>query len=231
MKKYEHIFFDLDKTLWDFTSNTNDTFADLFSHFELKEKGIPSVEILHEIYDKHNDQLWDMYRNGLIEKDFLSVQRYILSLEEFNIYDRLLAETMSKEYLRLSPLKTKLIPGTHEVLEYLHDKYKLHIITNGFNEVQYIKIERSGLKKYFDKVITSEDAGCNKPNPAIFNFALNEANAHASESLMIGDDLEVDILGARKAGMDQLLVNFEKIVHTNSISFEVTSLLEITKIL
>jgi len=231
MKKYKHIFFDLDKTLWDFTLNSIDSFEDLFSIFELEKKGIPSAQIFHEKYNKHNEHLWDMYRSGLIEKSFLSVQRYVLTLQDFDINERLLAESMSKEYLRLSPLKTKLIPGAIEVLKYLSDKYTLHIITNGFNEVQYIKIERSGIKKYFDKIITSEEAGCNKPNTVIFNHSLNKAQAQASESLMIGDDLEVDILGAKQAGIDQIYVNFEKTPHTNLISYEVNSLTEIMNIL
>jgi putative hydrolase of the HAD superfamily len=231
MKKHKHIFFDLDKTLWDFTLNSIDSFDDLFSIFELDNKGIPSAQIFHEKYNRHNEHLWDMYRSGLIEKSFLSIQRYVLTLEDFGINDRLLAESMSKEYLKLSPLKTKLIPGAIDILKYLSEKYTLHIITNGFNEVQYIKIERSGLKKYFDKIITSEEAGCNKPNTAIFLYSLDKAQAQASESIMIGDDLEVDILGAKNAGIDQVFVNFEKISHTNPISFEVYSLAEIANIL
>ena len=229
--KYKHIFFDLDKTLWDFLANSDDTFEDLFSIFKLENKGIPTIKKFHEIYNRHNDQLWDMYRKGLIEKSFLSVQRFVLTLKEFSIDDSLLAENMSKEYLQLSPLKTKLIPGTVEILEYLSDKYSLHIITNGFKEVQYIKIERSGINKFFDKIITSEEAGCNKPNKDIFLYALKKTQALATNSLMIGDDLEVDILGARNAGIDQLYLNFEKNIHANQINFEVNSLLEIMDIL
>lgn len=231
MMKYKHIFFDLDKTLWDFLANSDDTFEDLFSIFKLENKGIPTIKKFHEIYNRHNDQLWDMYRKGLIEKSFLSVQRFVLTLKEFSIDDSLLAENMSKEYLQLSPLKTKLIPGTVEILEYLSDKYSLHIITNGFKEVQYIKIERSGINKFFDKIITSEEAGCNKPNKDIFLYALKKTQALATNSLMIGDDLEVDILGARNAGIDQLYLNFEKNIHANQINFEVNSLLEIMDIL
>jgi len=231
MKNYNHIFLDLDKTLWDFTANTIDTFQDLFEVFDLKNKGIESAELFHETYEVINEHLWNQYRQGLIEKDYLSLQRYILTLKEFGIADAALSENLSKEYLRLSPLKTKLIPGTHDVLEYLKEKYTLHIITNGFNEVQYVKIKQSGLDVYFDKVITSQEAGYNKPNENIFYYALNEAGATATESLMIGDDIDVDIRGASKAGIDQVFVNFENIKHDFTPTFEVFSLFELMNIL
>jgi putative hydrolase of the HAD superfamily len=231
MKNYKHLFFDLDKTLWDFTENSKDTFLDLFAIFKLKEKGIPSVEIFHDNYNKHNDLLWDQYRKGLVEKSFLIVQRYILTLADFNIHEENLAENMSKEYIRISPLKTKLIPHTHEVLEYLSKKYLLHIITNGFSEVQYIKIEKSGLKKYFDKIITSEEAGYAKPNKEIFLYSLNKASAIVNESLMIGDDIEVDILGAQSIGMNQVFLNLENIICSVPVTHEIISLKELMKIL
>jgi len=231
MKKYNQLFFDLDKTLWDFTENSKDTFLDIFAIYKLHEKGIPSAEIFHKIYNKHNDHLWDQYRKGLVEKSFLSLQRFILALSDFDINDRNLAEDMSKEYIRMSPLKTKLIPGTLEVLGYLSKKYSLHIITNGFNEVQYIKIEKSGLKKYFDKIITSEEAGCNKPNKNIFLYSLEKASAKANESLMIGDDIEVDILGAQDVGIDQVFLNIGNCIHKHSITYEIRSLKELINIL
>jgi putative hydrolase of the HAD superfamily len=131
----------------------------------------------------------------------------------------------------MSPLKTKLIPGTHEVLRYLSGKYSLHIITNGFNEVQYIKIERSGIKQYFDKIITSEEAGCNKPNKNIFFYSLKKASAEIGESLMIGDDIEVDILGAQSIGMDQVFLNLNNFSHDHSFTYEIRSLNELMNIL
>jgi putative hydrolase of the HAD superfamily len=229
--KYKHIFFDLDKTLWDFTANNKDTFIDLFEQFDLKSKGVKSPELFQQKYNVHNDILWDLYRKGKVEKSFLSVERFRLTLNDFGIIDNLLAADISCEYVRLSPLKTKLIPGTIETLDYLFPKYKLHIITNGFNEVQFLKMERCGLKKYFQQVITSEDAGCNKPQKEIFLYAIEKASAVASECIMIGDDLEVDVQGAKDAGVDSVFVNLENIVHNKSINYEVKSLPELRNIL
>jgi putative hydrolase of the HAD superfamily len=231
MKQYKHIFFDLDKTLWDFTTNNKDTFIDLFEQFDLKSKGVDSPEIFQEKYNVHNDILWDLYRKGKVEKSFLRIERYRLTLHDFNITDNTLADNISSEYIRLSPLKTKLIPDTIETLDYLFPKYKLHIITNGFNEVQFLKMERCGLKKYFQQVITSEEAGCNKPQKEIFLFAIENASAVISECIMIGDDLEVDVQGAQDAGMDSVFVNLENIVHNKSINYEVKSLAELRNIL
>jgi len=231
MKNYKHLFFDLDKTLWDFTGNNKDTFIDLYTIFKLEEKGIPSAEIFQSTYNKHNNQLWDQYRKGLVEKSFLSVQRYIFTLADFNIHEENLAENMSKEYIRISPLKTKLIPFSHEILEYLSKKYLLHIITNGFSEVQYIKIEKSGLKKYFDKIITSEEAGSMKPNKNIFLYSLKKAMAEVDESMMIGDDVDVDIIGAQSIGMDQVFLNLENHKPSIPITYEIKSLKELIMIL
>ena len=231
MKQYKHIFFDLDKTLWDFTANNKDTFIDLFEQFNLINKGVESPEIFQQKYNVHNDILWDLYRKGKVEKSFLSVERFRLTLNDFGIIDNLLAAGISSEYVRLSPLKTKLIPHTMETLDYLFPKYQLHIITNGFKEVQYIKIERSGLAKYFQQIITSEEAGCNKPNMQIFLYALEKTSAIASESIMIGDDLEVDVQAAIDAGMEQVFVNLENCVHNKSINYEVKTLPELRDIL
>ena len=231
MKKYKHLFFDLDKTLWDFDENTKDTFKDLFNFYKLNEKGIPYVKIFHDTYNKHNDELWDKYRKGLVVKSFLIVQRYILTLSDFNIFDNKLAEDLSKDYLRISPLKTKLIPYAQQALQYLSKKYSLHIITNGFNEVQYIKVEKSNIKKYFDKIITSEEAGFNKPNKNIFLYSLNKTGALVNESLMIGDAIDVDITGAQSIGMDQVFYNPKNISTPINSTFEINSLKELINIL
>ena len=175
--------------------------------------------------------LWDLYRKGKVEKSFLSIERYRLTLNDFSIIDNELAENISSEYIRLSPLKTKLIPYTIETLEYLFTKYQLHIITNGFKEVQYLKIERSGLNKYFQHVITSEEAGCNKPNKQIFIYSFGKTSANDYESIMIGDDLEVDIQGAIDAGMDQVFLNLENCIHNKSLNYEIKSLCELRNIL
>jgi len=227
MKKYKHIFFDLDKTLWDFDKNSLETFSDIFSKHKLKERGIPSLSDFLNIYTEHNLRLWDQYRKGEIEKKELSYKRFDLSLIDFGIIDIELAKAIGADYIYLSPLKTNLFPEARETLEYLSAKYSLHIITNGFEEVQYRKIKASDLNQYFDKVTTSEEAGCKKPDPRIFEYALDKANAKASESLMIGDDIEVDIIGARNTGIDQVLFNYLMIQHNEIVSHEITNLKEL----
>lgn len=224
MKQYKHIFFDLDKTLWDFTGNTIDTFHDLYNNFSLKEKGISDYMTFYENYEIINDKLWRQYRNGNIEKNFLNVQRFYLALLHFSVDDMQLARAMASDYLRLSPLKTLLIPDTHETLQYLHAKYQLHIITNGFKEVQSVKVERSDIKKYFKEIITSEEAGCHKPAKEIFDYSLRKTGAVPDESLVIGDDIEVDIKGAFNAGIDQVYVNLLNEPNNFPATFQVSSL-------
>jgi putative hydrolase of the HAD superfamily len=207
--KYKHIFFDLDRTLWDFDKSSRQAFEEIFENFELEKSGIKSAELLHDVYTLHNNKLWEQYRSGELTKEVLRGKRFYLTLKDFGIDDAKLAEKIGSEYIRLSPLKVNLFPQALNILDYLYPKYKLHIITNGFQEVQEIKIEVAELGKYFDKIITSEEAGIKKPGRGIFEYSLKKAGAKADESLMIGDDLEVDILGAKGAGMDQVLFDPE----------------------
>lgn len=231
MKKYKHLFWDLDRTIWDFERNFKETFKEIYDKYNLKLKGIKNFEQFVKKYREYNTFLWDLYRNGKIIKEYLSAQRFILTLRYFNINDILLANSIADDYLRLSPLKTNLFPNTIETLDYLKDRYSMHIITNGFEEVQYKKIRISGLSKYFDKIITSEEAGYNKPDKKIFVYSLKKANATAKESLMIGDDMNVDILGAKTVGMDQVYVNYEKLPFQAQVTYEINSMKELAELL
>ena len=204
-KKYRHLFFDLDRTLWDFDKSAAEAFQEIYKKYKLQERGINTVEDFHRIYTHHNNILWEEYRHGRIEKKELSDLRYFLTLQDFGIEDKKLAAEIGKDYLEISPLKVNLFPNAISILDYLSPKYALHLITNGFSEVQETKLRVSGLGAYFQTVITSEEAGVKKPNPEIFYFALNKAGADISNSLMIGDDFEVDIVGAINVGMDQVL--------------------------
>jgi len=152
-------------------------------------------------------------------------------MEEFGILDGELAALIAEDYITLSPLKVNLFPYTHEILSYLKEKYTLHLITNGFEEVQTVKIDASDLRKYFTEIITSEMAACKKPDPRIFEFAMDKAGAKASESMMIGDDLRVDILGAKGVDIDQIYVNYDSEPHSEKISYEINHLKEIEEIL
>ncbi len=229
--RYEHIFFDLDHTLWDLEANSRETFAELFEKYNLKEKGIVSFEDFLNKYLHINNRMWDEYRKGLIDKDTLRYSRFYEVFQLFDINDRTLAETIGNEYVKNAPLKTNLFPYTIEILSYLQKKYSLHIITNGFEEVQHIKMKHSGIDHYFKNTITSEAAGYKKPNVCIFNYAIKLANAKIDNSLMIGDNLEADIIGAREAGIHQLFFNPKREKHSEEITYEITSLKQLFDLL
>lgn len=231
MKKYKHLFFDLDRTLWDFEANALETFQDLYKKYQLKEQGISSFDGFYTLYKAHNHRLWDEYRAGKISKETLSVSRFELTLKDFGIHSKETAIAMAADYLRISPTKTRLFPQALETLEQLKRRFKIHIITNGFNEVQFIKLKNSGIGKFIETTITSEDAGCKKPDPAIFRYSLEKAHAIQADSLMIGDDLEVDIKGAKSAGIDQVFVNFGHQPHDLKPTYEISELQQLTEIL
>ncbi len=159
MKKYTTLFFDLDHTLWDFDANSKEALDEIYTHQGLQQRGVPSFNAFLNEYYKVNDHMWGLYRRDIITKGQLRTDRFFNTLLKFNIEDRPLASDMGDYYVNNSPYKTNLFEGCHDVLRVLSRNYKMHIITNGFDEVQHIKIEKSGLDKYFDQVITSEIAG------------------------------------------------------------------------
>lgn len=230
MSLYRHIFFDLDGTLWDFVGNSRETQKEMFQVFKL-ENYCSDFGNFNRIYQKHNDQVWSDYRKGRISKEKLKWFRFYLTLKDCGKYDQVLAKKLDAFYLNEAPKKKTLIPGTMELLEYLSGDYKLHILTNGFNEVQFTKLENSGLISFFQTIITSEDAGALKPDPLIFKYAMQKANAKMDESLMVGDIYDVDILGAKNAGMDQAFYNPEKEMVPEPVSFELSSLSQLIGIL
>jgi len=159
-------------------------------------------------------------------------RRFYLTLKEAGTDDIELAKEIAQDFIDISPLQTKTFPHAHETLQYLKEKaYELHIITNGFNEVQGKKLKNSKLDSFFTQVITSEDAGANKPSPKIFEYALNLANAIPENSLMIGDDLKTDIAGAKNSNINQIYFNNLKIKHDKNPTFEIFSLKELQNIL
>jgi putative hydrolase of the HAD superfamily len=230
-KTYKHIFFDLDHTLWDFERNAEETKCEMFEVLKLKEKGIENYEVFREKYVDINLALWALYREDKIGKAELNFRRFYDTLCMLGLDDRKLGEMMASAFIEGISSKTYLFPHAKEILEYLSPKYPLHIITNGFEEVQFSKLKNSGMDRYFTSIITSEEAGVKKPDPEIFNYALRKSGALASESIMIGDDLEVDMAGARQLGMDQLYVNHDRKLHEELVTMEVFSLDEIMELL
>ena len=206
--QYRHLFFDLDHTLWDFETNSRETLQELYSTNNLSEKGVTSFEDFFNHYSFHNHRLWDRYTKGFIKQEELRWKRMWLALLEFKIADDVLSRKLSVEFLQILPTKRNIFPHTIEILEYLKKKnYTLHLITNGFEQVQFGKLQNSNMAHYFDKVITSEGASSLKPNKEIFDFALQQSGAAVAESIMIGDNLEADIKGAMNAGWDAIFVN------------------------
>ncbi|MEI6123766.1 MAG: YjjG family noncanonical pyrimidine nucleotidase [Bacteroidota bacterium] len=223
-KKYTQIFFDLDKTIWDFETNSQQTIAEIYNLLCFDKRNIADFAQFHAVYETHNLKLWEMYRYNKIAKPDLMVMRFYNTLMEFGINDMPTAQAFSTQYLELLPEKTAVFAGTHQTLAYLAGKYQLHIITNGFEEVQFRKIQNADMRHYFIHIITSEEAGFKKPDTRIFNYALQLCGASADQCLMVGDDLEVDVLGAKQAGMDQVYFNPQKLAHHETITYEIAEL-------
>lgn len=231
-KMYKHIFFDLDDTLWDFRTNSGESLRAIFYKYALdKIEGISSVEQFIHKYQERNVMMWEQYRLGAIDKTELRSRRFELTFWDMGIDSSLVPVGIAEDYLMHLATRNNLFPHTREILEYLNAKYTLHIITNGFPDVQFNKLRSSGISEFFTEVITSETAGHRKPDVNIFLHALQSSGAKAEESIMIGDGLEVDIAGARNAGIDQVYFNPLKAPHKHSVSYEIYSLLELKNFL
>lgn len=233
--KYRYLFFDLDHTLWDFEANSRQTLDELYRSLNLAEKGIHDFELFHKNYLVHNDKLWDRYRNGYIKVDELRWKRMWLTLLDFKIADEPLAREMGVQFLELLPTRKILFPYALEILDYLATRnYQLHLITNGFEKTQHSKLKYSGLDKYFGHVITSEGSNSLKPHKEIFEFAFQKTGAAPEHSIMIGDTMDVDILGAINAGIDQVHVNHlsdkVELINAQKPTYTVYSLKELEEI-
>jgi putative hydrolase of the HAD superfamily len=231
--KYQHIFFDLDHTLWDFETNSKETLHDLYHELELKSAGIPEFDHFHSTYHHHNTIFWDRFRKGYITREELRWKRMWRTLLEYKVTNETLARTLSERYLEILPTKKNLFHDTLEILDYLKARqYPMHLITNGFEKTQYAKIRNSGIEPYFTHIITSEAAGIMKPHAAIFEYAIKIAGTTADASIMIGDTLDADIEGGNNAGMDTVYFNPEKTAPGDIIpTFVIHSLGELKTIL
>ncbi len=209
-KKYRHLFFDLDHTLWDFDANAKESLNELHKIFGLDRKAM-QFEEFYTAYINHNTTLWNRYQKGYISSDDLKWKRMWRTLFDFKIADEKLAKQMSAEFLEILPTKKKVFEYTFEILDYLtNNGYSIHIITNGFEKTQWLKLNNSNLSKYFKHVITSEISNSVKPKKEIFEYALNKTKGILEECIMIGDNPEADIQGAINAGMDTIFVNHIK---------------------
>ncbi len=208
MNKYQHLFFDLDHTLWDFDSNAKVALTSLYGKYDLQTRVKAAFDDFYQQYLIHNHQLWERYHKGLISAEDLKWKRMWRTMLDFKIADEPLARELSAEFLEILPTQKQVFPHTFEILDYLKEKkYELHLITNGFEKTQWCKLQNCGMDKYFTHVITSEGSNSLKPKKEIFEYAMAKAGAIPKESIMIGDNLDADIQGGMNAGMDTIFVN------------------------
>jgi putative hydrolase of the HAD superfamily len=207
LKTYQHLFFDLDHTLWDYDRNVQESLSELFHHFKLEELGISSSQHFIDSFYAVNFKLWAAYDKGELNKEQLRTTRFPRIFAQAGVMDAIIPEEFEGDFMHLTSSKRHLFPHTLEILDYLKPNYKLHVITNGFDESQAKKINSSGLTNYFESVVTSETTGHKKPDPRIFDYALAQVGASKETSLMIGDNPNSDIRGAHGAGIDQVFFN------------------------
>jgi putative hydrolase of the HAD superfamily len=204
--KFKNLFIDLDDTLWDIHQNGKECLEEVYHDYGYAQF-YPTFEDYYNVYFPNNLRLWDLYTKGDIQKEELAVERFLIPVRPFGIDNVEYANKLSADFLDRTTRKTRLIDGTMELLEYLKPRYKMHILSNGFREVQFKKIENSGLRPYFDKIILSEDAGINKPHADMFTYALKNTNSRRDQTIMIGDSWDNDIVGARNSHIAQIWFN------------------------
>jgi len=207
--KYHDLFIDFDDTLYDTHGNAVIALSETFECFHL-DRYFEDPQVFYDAYWTANIDLWTQYAKGEITRDYLIVERFRrpLSVGEGIEVTKELCLEMSDKFLDFCASKPGVIDGAHELMDFLKQKgYRMHMCSNGFHEVQYKKLDACGLRDYFDTIILSEDAGVNKPAKAYFDYALKVSGANRKTTLMIGDNLQSDILGALNAGLDAMLFN------------------------
>lgn len=203
MKTYQHLFFDLDHTLWDYDKNVQESLSELFEIYQLQNFGILDFKNFLAAFYQVNFKLWAMYDVGKIDKKSLREVRFKLIFEKAGAKNNAVPKEMEDDFMQRTSSKPHLLPYSREILDYLRPNYRMHIITNGFNESQALKMKSSGLTPYFDFVVTSETTGHKKPDPRIFKYLLDKLSVNAADCIMIGDNPNSDILGAIRSNIDQ----------------------------
>jgi len=199
-----YILFDLDDTLWDFERNAEEALTELFHRHHLHRRTGQGHEVFLAHYQRINREYWSLYERGLVDKHRLRTERFTEAFRAVGLPDDEHPERAWEEYLEICPLKTNLVPGARSLLDLLHGRYTMALVTNGFEQVQRTKIRVSGLESYFQVMISSEFCGHPKPSPVIFHAAMEAIGARPEETLVIGDKLDTDVAGARAAGLDAI---------------------------
>ena len=195
------LFFDWDHTLWDHDLNAKEVLLDLAVEYEL------AIEPLSywASFEKINNGLWDQYAAGEISQAELRETRFVRFFQELRVEGP--SSEFGDKYLERAPRKTNLMPGAFKVIQDLAAHYPLYILTNGFDDIQYVKIEGAGMRSFFQEIITSQQVGTKKPNPLFYEYALERAGIQPGEALMIGDHVEADVRGALNAGIPAIHYN------------------------
>ena len=213
MNNMRHIFFDLDNTLWDHRKNAYLTIKELFSQQKISDKFGIDFEKFHNTYHEINERLWEQIRDGEIDKDYLRKHRFYDTFLAFDVDDASIADYFEHHFLDEILNYNELVEGAVDLLDYLRNEgYKMHIISNGFQEVTERKCILSGISDYFETITSADSVGLRKPRPEIFNYSLDLVKADKSESMMIGDDWIADVKGAQNFGIE---VIFFDVYHDN----------------
>lgn len=228
---YRNLFFDLDDTLWAFSRNARDTFAEVYRRHSY-DRFFDSFDHFYTLYQQRNHQLWEEYADGLVTKEELNRQRFLYPLQQVGHADAQLAQTFAADFFERIPTCSGLMPHAREVLEYLQGRYRLYILSNGFEELQCRKMRSAGIDGYFRQVILSDHLGVLKPHPQLFHFALSATQSQLSESLMIGDSWANDVAGAAGVGMHQVYYNVSGLTPLPfRPTYEITDLRQLMEIL
>jgi putative hydrolase of the HAD superfamily len=230
-RNYKCVFFDLDHTLWDYETNSSEALEELYVRYKLPDCGCQPFQHFYEGFVKINTEIWDNYDRGLVDRDVIRFERFHRVFSHSGINDYAMSLKFSEDYIAESPKRKNLVPHAKELLDYLRGRYPMVIITNGFEEIQSLKLASAGITEYFNGVVTSARANFKKPQKEIFEFALKENGFEACDTIMIGDNLLTDIAGARNASIDAVFYNPLKIVHNAEVTYEISSLKELHGIL
>ncbi len=217
--------------MWDFEKNSREALRHLFEEHKIDENCQTDFDTFIEVYEAINHELWHQYSLKQTTKEELRYQRFHKAFLHFNYNNLQLAHHWADDYLKISPYKTHLIDGAMDVLIYLQEKYQLHIITNGFKEVQHIKLDYSNLKPFFEHIIISEEHGFNKPDIKIFDLAQQLTNAQSHECIMIGDNYDTDILGALNANWKAVYLSNSQMVNANDNYYHIHKLIRLKDML
>jgi YjjG family noncanonical pyrimidine nucleotidase len=229
--RYTTVFFDLDHTLWDYETSAKETLQELFDQYRLETLGIPAFDNFHQQFRVVNQQLWHLYDHGKIDSEIIRRERFKQILGHFGIVNEPVSLQLSSDYLNHCPRKGNLMPGAIDTLNYLAERYSLTVITNGFEDIQRIKLEAGNIAGYFQHIITSQKAGHKKPAREIFDFALSENAITADQAIMIGDNLATDIAGAKNASVDVIFYNPDRLEHQAEVNHEIHQLHELCSLL